>query len=217
MGCYNGMAGLGKYFAQMRYVLARVQARLELSSIRDSTIAEGARIGSGTIFISSSMGRHSYCGTRCAFRVCDVGSFCSIADDVYVGGSKHPLHFVSTSPVFLSHRDSVKKKYARLDYYSLPRTTIGNDVWIGYGAVIKSGVNIGHGAVIGMGSIVTRDVRDYAIVAGNPAREIRRRFSDDIVEALLKTKWWDLDDKRLSEVGGLFDNPVQFLIKEGRL
>lgn len=127
------------------------------------------------------------------------------------------MHFVSTSPVFLSHKDSVKRKYAKHDYYHMPRAMIGNDVWIGHGAKIRAGVTIGHGAVVGMGSVVTKDVRPYAIVAGNPAREVKRRFAEEVVDALLKSEWWNYDDERLSRSAALFRDPLEFLKKEGLL
>ncbi|WP_280177539.1 CatB-related O-acetyltransferase [Pseudohoeflea suaedae] len=73
---------------------------------------------------------------------------------------------------------------------ALPHTSIGNDVWIGYGAFIRSGVTVGDGAVIGGMANVIHDVPPYAIVVGNPARVVRYRFSEDIIELLLKTKWW---------------------------
>ncbi len=78
-----------------------------------------------------------------------------------------------------------------MNKFSKGNITIGNDVWIGYGAIILSGVCIGHGAVIGAGSVVTKDVGNYEIVAGNPARLIRKRFDDETITQLLALKWWD--------------------------
>jgi acetyltransferase-like isoleucine patch superfamily enzyme len=68
---------------------------------------------------------------------------------------------------------------------------IGNDVWLGYGSMIMSGVGIGDGAVIAAGAVVTRDVEPYSIVAGNPARLIKKRFDEETIDKLLKIKWWD--------------------------
>lgn len=121
------------------------------------------------------------------------------------------MHFVSTSPVFLLRRDSLKEKFARFEYLDLPRTKIGHDVWIGHGAHIRAGVTLGHGAVVAIGSVVTRDVLDYTVVGGNPAHIIRRRFADDVAKRLLETSWWDLPDDEIRRWAPYFDDPERFL------
>jgi acetyltransferase-like isoleucine patch superfamily enzyme len=199
------------------YILARLQKRSRLSAIRQSRIDPTSVVEPGSQVVEVDMGRHSYCGYDCSIINAEIGAFCSIADQVFIGGSAHPLHYVSTSPVFLSHRDSVKSKFSRHDFLDLPRTRIGNDVWIGQGAKIKAGVTIGHGAAVGMGAVVTKDVRPYAIVAGNPARELSRRFDDPIVDALLRSEWWAFDDQRLRAAAALFTDPKAFLESEGLL
>lgn len=203
--------------SSLRYIFARMLKKYRPSAVRDSAVHPTSTIESGSQLVGVAMDRHSFCGYDCTLLNVEIGAFCSIADQVYVGGSAHPIAFVSTSPVFLSHRDSVKAKFSRHEFYDMPRTIIGNDVWIGYGAKVRAGVKIGNGAVIGMGAVVTRDVRDYAIVAGNPGREIRRRFDDATVEALLKSQWWTFDDDRLTRAAALFTSPSEFLEKEGLL
>lgn len=121
------------------------------------------------------------------------------------------MHFVSTSPVFLSHRDSVKAKFSKFEYLELPRTRIGNDVWLGHSARIRPGVEIGHGAVVAMGGVVSKDVPPYSIVGGNPARILRMRFSDDIIERLLASEWWNLSDNELGRWAVWFNDPDMFL------
>ena len=96
-------------------------------------------------------------------------------------------------------------------------TTIGHDVWIGFGARIRSGVKIGHGAVVGMGAVVTRDVESYTIVAGNPARVVSRRFSKDVADALEASAWWDMNDADLRASAELFTEPEAFLKSRGLL
>lgn len=194
-----------------RYLLARLQRKLRLSAIANSTIHPTSVIASDCQVVDTAFGRHSYCGHGCIFIKADVGAFCSIAENVSVGGSSHPMHFVSTSPVFLSHSNALKQKFAAHDHYSLPRTRIGNDVWIGYGARVRSGVTVGTGAVIGMGAVVTKDVAPYTVVAGNPAREISKRFPDAISAGLLQSAWWELSDDELREVAHLFNDPQAFL------
>jgi acetyltransferase-like isoleucine patch superfamily enzyme len=119
-----------------------------------------------------------------------MGKFCSIARDVEIfAGGNHPVEWVSTYP--LRVRLGIEGAYED----GLPATNgdvvIEDDVWIGTGATIMSGVRIGCGAVVAAGSLVTKDVAAYAIVGGNPAVEIRRRFSPGQIEALLAIRWWD--------------------------
>lgn len=200
-----------------KYICAKVLKKMRLSAIRNSSIHPSSKIEAGSAVLDSVFDRHSFCGYDCSILSCDVGAFCSIANKVSVGGVAHPVSFVSTSPVFLSHKDSVKAKFASHDFLPIVRTRIGNDVWIGEGAYIKAGVTIGHGAVVGMGSVVTKDVPPYAIVAGNPAKLIRMRFDESIVEALLEMAWWDVPDDELSRLAVYFDRPKYLLSREGFL
>lgn len=195
----------------LRYGLARLQRKMSLSAIKASNIDATSVVESGCQVVSSTMLRHSFCGYDCTILNTKIGAFCSIADNVYIGGSAHPIHFVSTSPVFLSHRDSVKEKFSHHDFYDLPETIVGNDVWIGYGARVKAGVRIGNGAVVGMGAVVTRDVPAYGIVGGNPARLIKFRFDDETCEAIEQTQWWNYDDEKLREQAIHFQDPSEFL------
>lgn len=195
------------------YILSKVIKKIRLYSIKNSTIDKNSKIESGTNFINSSMARHSFCGYDCSILNTEIGAFCSIASNVKIGGVAHPVHFVSTSPVFLSHKDSIKAKFARHDYLPIVKTTVGHDVWIGEGAFIKAGVHIGTGAVVGMGAVVTKDVPPYAIVAGNPARVIRYRFSDEMIQSLIATAWWDKSDAELTLLGSCINDPEQFVKK----
>lgn len=127
-----------------------------------------------------------------------IGAYCSFAVGVelFVGG-EHRTDWVSTYPFRV--RWNLPGKYE--DGHPRPSedTVIGNDVWVGTGALILSGVNIGDGAVIGARAVVASDVRPYAVVAGNPAREIRRRFTDEQVDALLRIAWWNWPEPRVRE------------------
>lgn len=195
----------------LSYVLAKFLKKARGNAIANCTIHPTSKIEAGSTVINSYMDRHSFCGYDCSIVNCNIGSFCSIASGVSIGGVGHPTHFVSTSPVFLSHKDSVKSKFARHEYLPRLRTHIGHDVWIGERALIKAGVRIGDGAVVGMGSIVTKDVEPYSIVAGNPAQLVRMRFDRGVVEGLLKMRWWELPDSELQKSGALFDDPVRLL------
>ena len=193
------------------YLWAKVLRLARGAAIRYSTIDRTSRVHSGSAVIHTRIARHSYCGYECTMHHCDIGPFCSIASRVSMGGVAHPAHFVSTSPVFLLHKDSVKTKFAHHDYLPALRTEIGADVWIGEGALVKADVRVGHGAIIGMGAVVTRNVPPFAVVAGNPARLIKYRFSEELIQGLLLSRWWDWPDERLHKVGPFMHDPERFL------
>jgi acetyltransferase-like isoleucine patch superfamily enzyme len=142
-----------------------------------------------------SVGRHSYGAPRLIKYESDtarvrIGAFCSIAPEVsFLLGGNHRPQCVSTFPfrIRLGLPDAAEDG----SQASKGDIVVGNDVWIGHGAFILSGVTIGDGAVIGAQAVVAGDVRPYAIVVGNPAREIRRRFTDQQIAALLRIAWWD--------------------------
>jgi acetyltransferase-like isoleucine patch superfamily enzyme len=141
-----------------------------------------------------------------------VGAWCSIAEGVtFVLGGEHRTDWVSTYPFRV--RFGLPGAWHDGHPASRGDIVVGNDVWIGRDAVVLAGVEIGDGAVVAGNSVVTRDVRPYAIVAGNPAREVRRRFSDEQVEALLRIRWWDWPHARvLSEVTALCDADIDGFI-----
>ena len=199
------------------YLIAKVFKKLRGKAIRGSFVPSTSKVESGSVVINSIFGEHSFCGYDCSFINCTVGRFCSIASRVVVGGARHPIEYVSTSPVFLSHKESIKKKFSRHEYHWEARTLIGSDVWIGEGVFVKGGITIGTGAVIGMGSVVTKDVPPYAIFAGNPARLIRFRFSDEVVEGLLRSEWWNFSDDELQASAIYFKEPELFLKSRGLL
>lgn len=132
----------------------------------------------------------------------EIGSFCSIAANVTIlAGGGHNPEWVSTWP--MREVFGLPEQYEHHPVNKGP-VVIGNDVWLGRDSLIFDGITIGDGAIIGARAVVTKDVRPYAIVGGVPAREIRRRFTDERVEALLEIAWWDWsEEKIIREAGGL--------------
>lgn len=200
-------------FEKISYFHFKILSKLRGVALKNSFVGYDSKIEPGTIFIKSSMEDYSYCGYYCSILNTTIGRFCSISNRVVIGGVAHPMHFLSTSPVFLSHKDSVKTKFARHEYLPEIKTHIGHDVWIGEGVFIKAGVSVGNGAVIGMGAVVTKDVPDYAVVAGNPAKIIRYRFEPELIDSLLKSEWWLLPTERLKVLGSFVNDPKTFLEK----
>jgi chloramphenicol O-acetyltransferase type B len=126
----------------------------------------------------------------------EIGSFCSIAGDVRIfGGGEHDYKRPTTFPIqyFFSNRC---KDY-NYDAFSKGKTIIGNDVWLGHGSLIMSGVKIGDGSVIGAKCVVTQNIDPYSIVVGNPCRVIKKRFSDDIINKMLTIAWWNWSEEKI--------------------
>lgn len=139
-----------------------------------------------------------------------VGKYCSIAGNVRYFAANHPISNITTSPYFYN------KKFSKLAVKDVERgtLTIGNDVWIGYGTIITSKCQyIGDGAIIGAGSIVTKNVPEYAIVAGNPAKIIRYRFAEDSIQDLRNTLWWENSPQELMRVYEVMDDVREFVEK----
>lgn len=130
----------------------------------------------------------------------NIGSFCSIACGAkfIFTSANHSLGSLSTYPFPIFFEEwGLDAKNITDAWDNKGDITVGNDVWIGYEAVILSGVTIGDGAIIGARAVVTKDVPPYTIVGGVPAKPIRRRFSDEVVEQLQLLRWWDWDDERI--------------------
>lgn len=130
-----------------------------------------------------------------------IGKFCQIAAGVefVMNDANHQMNAVSTFPFYTLEGWDMEPP-APSDLPFKGDTVIGNDVWIGQNAVILPGVQIGDGAIIGASSVVGSDVAPYTIVAGNPARTLRKRFDDDLIDLLLRFKWWDKSVKEINDL-----------------
>lgn len=129
-----------------------------------------------------------------------IGKFCQIASGVtfIMNGANHLQDSISTYPFAIFGADW-KNAMEGKSYPSKGDTRVGNDVWIGFDVTIMPGVTIGDGAIIGSKSVVTKDVPPYTIVGGNPAKEIRKRFTEAQIEELIQLKWWDWPLEKITE------------------
>jgi virginiamycin A acetyltransferase len=136
-----------------------------------------------------------------------IGNFCSIARNVQIQGVYHNYNRVTTSSIF----KSFFKEHDSDEFICKGDIIIEHDVWIGANSVILSGIKIGRGSVIAAGSIVTKNVEPYSVVAGNPAKKIRSRFSDDIINELEKSEWWLWDDETILKNRHFFKRDLNLL------
>ena len=149
-----------------------------------------------------------------------IGKFCSIACGAkfILNCANHTLKSLSTYtfPLFFEEWDLLKSEVASA-WDNKGDIVIGNDVWIGYGAVIMAGVTIGDGAIIGTRAVVTKDVEPYSIVGGIPAKEIRKRFAPDVIERLMELQWWDWQKEQIQKaIPAIQSGDIETLYKDNQ-
>ena len=181
------------------------------TQISNSALDYNVHISNDCYINNCTIGSNTYINDNSSINYVNIGKFCSIASKVQINLGKHPVDLISTHPAFFS-KNKKFKCYADKEYFldEINTINIGNDVWIGHGAIIMGGVEIGNGAVIAAGSVVTKDVRPYAIVGGVPAKLIKYRFSENQIDTLNNVKWWDFPEEWLKINFKLFLSPVGF-------
>src|ERR1700741_1392054 len=170
------------------------------ASVRECKLGAYTEVGARTILLEVAMGDYSYVVNDAQITYTTIGKFCSIAAMTRINPGNHPMqrasqaHFTyRASAYFPDERDEAEFFEWRRSH----RVRIGHDVWIGHGAVVLPGRSVGTGAVVAAGAIVTKDVPAYTIVAGNPARIIKRRFPEAVTNRLAQLAWWDWDHETL--------------------
>lgn len=168
--------------------------------IAGSDFGAFCEIGRGSRVLNSSFGDYAYCDRYADIANCTVGKFANIAAFTRIGPTDHPWrnaaqhHFLYRSS---SYWEDAGDDDAFFAHRASRRCNLGHDCWIGHGAIVRPQVTVGIGAVVAAGAVVTRDVAPFMMVAGVPARPLRARFSDAVVEGLLALAWWDWPQARL--------------------
>jgi phosphonate metabolism protein (transferase hexapeptide repeat family) len=170
------------------------------AKLHDASLGAYCEVGARTILHEVTMADYSYVVNDSQITYTTIGKFCSIAAMTRINPGNHPMHRATqahftyrASAYFPGESDEAEF----FDWRRRHHVHIGHDVWIGHGAIVLAGRNIGTGAVVAAGAVVSKDVPAYTVVAGNPARPIRRRFSEGIAVRLAKLAWWDWDHERL--------------------
>ncbi|MBI1204107.1 MAG: chloramphenicol acetyltransferase [Rhodopseudomonas sp.] len=168
--------------------------------LKDATLGAYTEVGARTKLLEVQLGDYSYVVNDSDIAYASIGKFTSIAAMTRINPGNHPMSRASQSHFTYRASAYFEGEQDDADFFAWRRehhVSIGHDVWIGHGAVVLPGRHIGIGAVIGAGAVVTRDVPDYAIAVGNPARVLRQRFPDDIAARMRRLAWWDWPHERL--------------------
>ena len=174
-------------------------------------------IGDRCNFRESTIGDYAVCRGENQIWYSEIGKFSSIAYGARINAVNHPT-FTRIAQHRFTYRGkqydfSEENDQSITELRKQDKVTIGNDVWIGHNAIIMPGVHIGNGAVIGSGAVVTHDVAPYSVVVGVPARPIKKRFSDEIIEKIEKSEWWNWSHEIIKERYEDFKNIEEFIRK----
>ena len=188
------LASIKRYFQYREFQNPTLTIGLN-SSFSDTQLSVHNHIGSNVVLKKVKMEGYSYINSNTQIRNCQIGWFCSIGSNVKIVLGSHPTNLISTHPAFYSHNKQFKTFSDKNYCEEYQNVTIGNDVWIGQGALILGGVKIDDGAVIAANAVVTKNVPAYTVVGGVPAQIIKKRFDADTIAILQKSQWWTKSEK----------------------
>ncbi len=202
----------GKIYYQLKYWGKHLRINYKCI-VHNSRFGKYNWLGDHSQLLNCQMGDFTYCGDHCVIHNASIGKFCSIGPNVRIAPGKHPTtEFVSTHPsTFNTQPNFVKNFVSENTYINQEEVKIGSDVWVGANCLIIDGVTIGNGAIIAANSVVNKNVGDYEIVGGVPAKLIKKRFSDGDIEALLKMQWWDKSESWIQDNIDKFSRVDEFV------
>ncbi len=204
--------------AQMKKRVQGFHAHWNTSVSPNSKFEEYVNVFDGSVINSSNVGRFSKI-ISAKISHANIGAFVSLAPRCCIGGGgDHPLNQISHHSLFYSPnmQQHPHLNLAQEDKYTgdLQEVIIGNDVWIGSDAVVKHGVTIGDGAVVAAGAVVVKDIPPYAIVGGVPAKIIKFRHNEELIEALIESQWWNWPVAALQVISDGFDRNTALTLEQ---
>lgn len=191
----------GKFLMYFRFIAHLI--RKKKTSLSEEYYLYKHHISKGTFLFGNNhihnaeIGLHSYVSYNSIIRNCEIGKYCSIGPNVVIGFGNHRIDSLSTHPSIYMNKKQLGNEFNERMDASFPKVIIQNDVWVGANVYIKNGVTIHNGAIVAAGSVVTKDVPPFAIVGGTPAKLIRFRFEQDVIDKIQASKWWDQDLENL--------------------
>lgn len=192
---------LFRYFPESEQIIGCETNMFLKNNINQSDISNNTKVCPPSTLYHSHVDSYSYVATNSYIAYTKIGKFCSIGPNFTCGRGMHPIDGISTSPMFYSLGKQNGMTLSSCNKMEeCPPVTIGNDVFIGANVTVINGVTIGDGAVIGAGAVVSKDIPPYAIAVGCPINIVKYRFSDDVIQKLLKIQWWDFSFDELKNV-----------------
>lgn len=184
------------YLTQSEIYLGKV-----FKIVKNSKLSKNTLVYSPCSMSEVTVGFGTYIASYSNIHNTTIGKFCSIGPNFFCGYGIHPLNGISTAPMFYSSKKQNGTTLSKEDKVEERKSIIiGNDVFIGANVILLDGVSIGDGAVIGAGAVVTKDIPPYAIALGVPAKVVKFRFDDIVIQKMLEIKWWDWSEDKLKEV-----------------
>ena len=203
--------GASRYFHSLFSVKKLSYPYISFSAIwdKDTSFTKTTALRQFSHCINVRIGKFSSIGMHSTVTDAEIGNFTVIARNCDIGLGVHPTNLLSCHSIFYknspwpSHPEWVKQA----DFEETRISHIGNDVWIGAKSTIMDGVTIGDGAIVAACSLVTKDVPPYAVVGGVPAKVIKYRFPEEVIERLLQIRWWNMPDDEITSIIDLFHKP----------
>lgn len=213
----NLKMALGNFLLKKILQLFR-DAKLEVDLLKNETrnviFTEKVKLYPPYKIFNATIGDYTYIASNSKISYTEIGKFCSIGPNLVSGWGIHPINGISTSPTFYSTKKQNGFSFTAEDKVTeRENIKIGNDVFIGMNVTILDGITIGDGAVIGAGAVVSKDIPPYAIAIGCPIKITTYRFSEEIIEKLMKIAWWNLPIQELKLIEEHFFDPELFTQK----